>query len=434
MSVDASSAHPISLQELTGLLQKLPAHYHWAFADENLLRSIPTGMPVKRGSRGRPLYGLVRAASSIGLHWPLLWLVGVVELGRLLLRQLNVPVQSTATLQSPFRIFTGFGAGSEESLFSRYCGEHPGPVLRLDQTRIESFAQWHRVDISGALSALASAIVTARQAMKLLPADLGRWHCDFLAFIGMRIADYAYMRAWFGWLKNSNGANVEEVAFLAADTCAFAVADLELRPAYLQHGLIFYYLLPGFVRVEALTFDEANYFRTVFPQTALVQAPHYPTLAIDELAELVLVASIYGEPDYMARINPFLQWASTANLNVCVRPHPREDRRFWQGRGFDSSLVMDDSDSDFVQALQRLKPRLVISWFSTALAEALNLGVVPVTVCRPDDRAVADMPYLIFQRCLHWPQDSAAIARLLYDNDYYAAVLASLRKEIKVSQ
>ena len=433
MSVGINPDQPVSMRTITSMLQLLPARFHWAFANEDLLRAIPIGIPVKRGRRGVALHAMIKVVHRIGLHWPLLWLVGVSALARMLLRQSNAVAQSPAVLQLPFRIFIGFGAGSEEPLFMRYSAERSGTVLRLDQTSIESFAQWHRIGIGDALSALWYAVVTAKAAMAALPAVLASRDCDFLTFIGMRIADYSYMHAWFGWIKASHAANVEEVGFLAADTCAFAVSDRGLDPVFLQHGLLFFCLLPMCVRVEALNSDEADYFRQELPHAIISLPQPIARLKVHELTGLVLVASIYGEADYLAQINPFLQWAGSEKLRVCVRPHPREDCEFWRSRGFDSYLVVDDSDKDFFHALARLKPRLVISWFSTALADALDAGVIPVTVCQPGDRAVVDMPYPLFQRCLSWPQDSGVIAKLLSDNEYYEAILASLRKEIRGS-
>ncbi len=421
------------MQELVCVLQQLPSHCHWAYADEDLLRCIPIREPVKRGPRGRALRSLIKAARSVGIHWPLVWLVALFELLRLLSRQFNVPMQAPASLQVPFRVFVGFGAGPEEQLYKRYCAEQSGQVLRLDQTSIESFAQWHRVGMVAALSAFCHAAIAARQAMKLLPVALGEWECEFLTFIGMRLADYSYRRAWFGWLQASAGSRIEDIAFLAVDTCAFAVSDQQLRPSFIQHGLIYYCLLAGFVRVEVLTADEANFFGKLLPHAKLVRTPQNTPLAISELSDVVLIASIYGEPDYIARINSFLYWAESVHLSVCVRPHPREDRTFWLGRGVEHNLAVDASDAGFFQALTRLKPRLVVSWFSTALADALAMGVIPVTVCHPDERAVADMPYPLFQRCLSWPRDKDMVARLLRDDEYYEAVLFSLNKETMVS-
>src|SRR3990170_5206829 len=140
---------------LAGKLQKLPAQYHWALADGPLLQAISRNEPMVRGILGSRLGSLVKVSQHLGLVWPLLSLVGMVELSRLLLRQrASTRNGSSEDGNYPARFFVGVGAGKEEELFPRYCEKQAGGVGRLDQLNVESFAVWHCVGFVSGLRSL----------------------------------------------------------------------------------------------------------------------------------------------------------------------------------------------------------------------------------------------------------------------------------------
>jgi len=97
-------------------------------------------------------------------------------------------------------------------------------------------------------------------------------------------------------------------------------------------------------------------------------------------------------------------------------------------------VQIEDADPSFEDALRRLRPRIVVSWYSTALAEALNRGIVPVTVSDESTPAIADMVYPLMDRALQWPRDQARIAELMRDDAVYCATLQSLSGEASRSR
>jgi hypothetical protein len=423
-------AAPYSIRELTVKLQRMPAQYHWVLADEALLLAISRGEPIMRGIRGRRLSGLVKASQRLGLLWPLLLLVGMVELVRLLLRQRTSPRNEVCReADYPMRFFVGFGAGPEEQFFKLYCEEHPGKVARLDQIDISSFAYWHHVGVIQSIRALAHALATARKAVTALPFELTPWRSDFLTYAGMRAGYFAYMSTWFEILRTKAGAHLEEIVFLAADTAAFAAADVKLPICYHQHGLISYNIQPDFTRVASLTSDEATFLQEVLPKARINLCPgQEPTLTPRKMTREILLASIYGDTNYMSSITPVIAWARMMKTPLRVRPHPCEKNECWTEYEAGGVLTIERTDTDFIQAMNRIRPRLVVSWFSTALAEALEYGVVPITVCAEDDRYVAGTVYPLFRRSLRWPQDVDTMARLLDDDKFYASVISRLRE------
>ena len=417
---------------LADKLQKLPAQYHWALSDGSLLQAISRNEPMVRGIRGSRLGVVVKVSQHLGLVWPLLSLVGMVELIRLLLRQrVSTRNGSSQDGHYPTRFFVGFGAGREEEYFSRYCETQAGGVGRLDQINVGSFAVWHCVGIVSGLRSLARALAVARMALAALPLELAPWRADFFTYVGMRVGYFAYMRAWFEILKTKTRTRLDEVAFLTGYLPAFAAVEVGLPTCYLQHGMIRHStLLPAFIRVEALTAAEAAFIRYRLPKTRVTtHSRSRHTLVPSQMAREILVASIYyPDTEYILRIMPFICWANTMKVPIRVRPHPCEDGTFWPGYETAGHVTIEKSDVGFFHAIDRLQPRLVVSWFSGAMDDALRCGVIPVSVCADDDRNVADMIYPLFQRCLRWPQDTESIERLLDDDEYYTSVLSRLRE------
>lgn len=418
------------MRHLSLALQKLPTQYHWVFADEALLRAISRGEPMARGIRGRRLRGLIKICQPFGALWPLLCMVGLVELGKLLLQQRASTWKTIRqTPDYPSRFFVGFGAGAEEQFFNEYSENHGRKVGKLNQIDVRSFAIWHQVNLIGGLGSFWRALQVARLALAEIPPALKPWRIEFLTYVGMRLGYFSYMRAWFEILKTKMGTHVEEISFLAADTAAFAAVAGRLPTCYLQHGLIFYSIQPNFTRVEALTADEAAFLRTALPEAYITVRPKQKsTLAPKEMAREILIASaFYGDHPRMSLIESFLIWASATRVPVRVRPHPRENSTYWSSHAASSAVAIESQDSSFKQTLERLRPRIVVSWPSTTLADALGYGFVPVLVCEEDDRDVEEMAYPLFRRCLRWPQDCQSIARLLHDDEYYLTVLRQLR-------
>lgn len=404
-------------------LSRLPADCRWAVADDALLEARALGQRVRRGPLGSRLRRWLGWADRVKLADWVVLAVALVELARLLWRQSSPQRQDGI----PDRVFVGFGAGSEAMLFERYVADAGGLVMRLDQTDVSTFGGLQTVTALPALRSFRCAYGAASKAISQLPFPLAALRLDFLTFVGMRLGHYSYMLAWFRRL-GAEHPHVREVAFLSADTTAYAAVAGGVRTRYMQHGLVRgSLLLPDFDFIDALTEDEMRYFQRRVPGARLAMRPH-PRLDNPSPGRGILIASIYGDHDEMLQILPVLEWAQRVGQQVWVRPHPRENRRFWSDAVLGAGVRIEDSDASFLAALQRLRPRLVVSWYSTALADALQSGIVPVTICSEDSPALHDFVYPIADRALKWDRHGKEIARLLEDDHFYGETLSGLQQ------
>lgn len=406
-------------------LTAAPRHQHWALADSALLQAIARKEPVQRGPRGRRLTRLLRWADRLGLARGVLLVTGCVVLLKLLHRQGRGRKQGGGGL--PPHLFVGFGAGPEETLYTRYTSEHAAPVARLNQVDVASFGTWQRISLADAMSAFWAAQHAAWQAVADLPPPLCQWRLDFLTYAAMRLGHYSFMRAWFQRLNLQQQSPPQEVCFLAADTPAFAAVDAGLPTRYLQHGLIRHsMILPAFDQIDALTQDESLHFQRRLPR-AEIHLASIPDSGAQGHSGGIMVASIYGERRELALVEPILEWANTKGLQLWVRPHPCEDRAYWTELANRQDVHIEDADPSFQAALQRLRPSLVVSWYSTALADALQCGIIPVTVNEASSPNVQDMVYPLMDRALQWPADHVEIEQTLLDTEQYRQTLRRLQ-------
>jgi hypothetical protein len=428
-----ATAHPkTKLLLLVDELNALPTQYQWIFADSALLQAVSQNKPVERGTRGRLLFHMISVSRRLGVAWVLVALVSIIEFIRMWSQQRAAKnAVSGEIYEYPARFFVGFGAGAEEPLFLKYCVNGVIQTARLDQINIASFAVWHQVGFFSGLHRLMNALFVASKALDAISSHYSYWRVDFLTCIAMKAGYSAYMRAWFESLKVKTGASLEEVAFLSPDTAAFAAVDAGLPVCFLQHGMIRHSLiLPALCRAEALTVDEARHMKCRLPLAQVTTHSQWrrkldPSL----MTKAILIASIYGSTEYMSLIAPFVFWANAKKVPLHVRPHPRENSTYWQSYALAGQVIIAKDDADIYQAIDRLRPRLMVSWFSTAVLNALECGIIPITVCTDDDSYVIDMVYPLFKRCLRWPQDMKTIERLLYDDEYYVSVLSRLTEE-----
>jgi hypothetical protein len=400
-------------------LQQLPAGLHWAVADGGLLFAISSGKSIERGPRGRALYRLFRLARRLRQEASIVFLVGLVEVLRLCWRQGRV--RSGLTIQE--RIFVGFGAAAEEALFGQYQAESEDSVVRLDQAEVGTLGAFHTVGWIQTLKTLRMAHRRALEAVASVPGGLKPWRLDFLTSAGMRLGQYSYMRTWFADVRIS-APQLREVCFLSADTPAFAAVDTGLPTRYLQHGLIRRSIvLPNFDVIDALTFDEREHFSNRIPTARVRFIKTLNSIPPSLRGQGVLIASHHESAEEMERMVPLLDWFESRGIPIVVRPHPQEDRAFWRAHGSRWSCVIDDSDRSFMLAVKRLHPRFIVSWYSTALVDALEYGILPITVSHAGNQNIQDLVYQLFDRAIHWPRDAEMLAFLLNDDQAYGHVL-----------
>jgi hypothetical protein len=92
----------------------------------------------------------------------------------------------------------------------------------------------------------------------------------------------------------------------------------------------------------------------------------------------------------------------------------------------DSNVSFSDASSSFDEFLERYQPRMLLSWYSTALFDALRRGVVPVTVGTEPWR-VKDVVFPFREISLQWPKERVLVEEFMSRDDRREVFLADRR-------
>jgi hypothetical protein len=405
----------------------IPASARWVFADDRLVEAVRVGRPLECGLYGHALRRLLRAARPIGLGQALIVLIGAAEAGRLLWRQSRRRPGVEPSQGS--RYFVGFGARAEESIFATYQARHPQEVARIDQGRLPETGTAGRPSMAEVWMSLRASSADVRAALRALPTRYQDRLLDFLTTAAKRIGSYAYARAW--WRDVSRGREITDACFLAASHTAFAAIAEGIPSSWLQHGLLSRNLeLPEFNRVYPLTRSERDYLRERLPAATVLETQMALVPEMPATARRMVIASGLRPPHEMMQTAPLIRYLAEHGVATSVRPFAGEElSRFWSTAQVGAPFDIVEANGPFDRLLDQLRPMFVASWGSTALAEALYRGILPICVAAPDDRYVNETVYPLFQCSLRWPDDHAVIHTALTSPEAYAATVERLRSQ-----
>lgn len=399
-------------------LYQLSKRYQWAVANSGLIQDVYIlKQPPSYGKRGRALRKII---ALMRFNFAVLIVMRTIALADVS-RWWWKAGPDCKTEAGECRIFVGFGAGPEEKMWRKFSEENKGSVFRLDQTQPASFGKLHRPHL---ISLWKETWIRSGQTFDFLQKEsvepVVSCLLDFVTFATMRMGQYVFFLRWWTEMLDRG---VQKVAFISADTPAFACLDSGFRKVeFRQHGLLRKsILMPPFPVMKLLTEDEKNYYADLMPDSRIeVVGSHH---VVFRHRKVILIASCYETPsfykqNYLQTLNETIVWASQRGFRIVVRRHPCENDDFWQTHFPD--IIIDDGDDSFEDAMLRLRPMIMLTWFSTTLIDALRCNVVPVSISAIDNRHVQDQIITLSEHCLMWPEqkpvlDSLAVGELSVD-------------------
>jgi hypothetical protein len=311
------------------------------------------------------------------------------------------------------------GAGQEAELISVLRAEEPRGAHHLDERDPASLGEVAVPRVSEVVREVWRGATEIVRGLDRSPMDAIREHrAWWLARAATRLGRYAFARAWGRALPGS----VARVVFLAPSTVTFAIADAlagsGTRAEWWQHGMIrrssLYARVP---RARLLTVAEADYLRIlgVCPQVELYFPKAGPATPLDPRS-VVLLASQHDTDTckraaYLDRLREVVDWLAARGHRLVVRPHPREDLAFWSAHF--PNLEIQREPVRFLDHLRALRPRFVLSWFSTALIDGSLVGVPGLTLGTGPDAQLEDVVFDFEATFLQWGRDQARIEAML---------------------
>lgn len=418
----AAALNPIEL--LARKIQSLPAEVRWIHAQGDIIQAKAFGVAPERGPWSARADRLITTAESLGLGGVVAALSNLVLLLGLFCRQFRVPCHKGAGV-----LFVGIGALREAHLLDRFREMNGRPLMKVNETDLDTFFRYQRLGL----------IPLLREwwlVWKEIRPHLGRWHGEglgrhrclsYLVLCGHR---FAYFRAWFRrYLQDANNSRI--IGLSAASYVAYAAVSAGADTIYLIHGFQRRSLVyPDFREVRCFNRLEAEHIRERLPKAEI--SFDVERAGFLETRRLAVLAAVRGNWQELDRCRSFIKWAQQIGLPVVVRPHPIHDSGYWeQWRGVDGVEIVRGQCS-FSAFLRDYRPRVLVTWFSTTLFDALMEGVVPVALSH-NELTAADVVFPFSSTALNWPEEKAAVSGMIDDpqlcsawlQDKYAAVVGS---------
>lgn len=415
-------------QRISSLALKLQSQTHlplWALAQENLIYSVAVGVKPAWGPRARFVLRVMRLAHKIHAADIVLLCVGLYQ-SVFIWWTVKKATFRTRESKAFKRIFVGFGASSEEYLYTDYLSQSQVPSLRISEATHEGVRELGCPSLLSVIYVLARNAIGYSAKLKKATHEVSSNAVDFLVACSLNIGTYAFYRSYWRIAKSRG---VDEVTFLVMSVPALACVDEGLRTVYLQHGLIpLSILIPKVNRIVTLTSDEECYLRASLKEVQILRtAKGGRDNSCKKNILLLLSPNVFIEERSII-FEPLVQWATRAGLQVVIRPTPNvtKDGLADLHRRFPNSLL-DDLTIPLHVSLEAWVPKFVASWTSTGLAVALDYGCLPISLCDPlVNDATWNMIYPMQNRVLFWPRDEALMEDAIKSDDLYYAQLMNL--------
>lgn len=392
----------------------------WLLDDSAMILCLAEGRQPRPGPRTRALRNLFRVT---GPTWLATMIVGTVGMLTVAHGWSKMRI-ARHRIDHPTAVLIGMGAGQESAILAELDGPTPGLTVHLDERDIATLGT---IAVPSFMRASATAW---REAIRIVGAirrarehHIEDHHPHWLARCATQIGRYALTHAWSRRLPMS----VQRIVFLAPSPVTFALVDARTTRTtsieWWQHGSIRHSsMYPLVDRVASLTAPEGRYMqaRCSTHDYRLYYPKGRPQPLVGDASRTVLLFSQYDTDTFhrehhVARLKKVSEWLHQRGLNLVVRPHPRESADFWSANFPD--IEVQRSPASIFDHIAELHPRLALSWYSTALVDAVLMGVPGACLDPAPDRSLDDVVLDFRNIFLSWNQNREAIDGLISSSD-----------------
>jgi hypothetical protein len=405
------------IEKLAGRLQLLPASVRWLYAQDNVVQAAALRFVPQRGRWSRVADSMVAFCLPIGLAKVISAIVNLVLLGWIYARQSLVqsaPVKGA--------LFVGIGALREPELVYHFKEMQRMAVIQLDERGLTDFFRQAHVPFFALVREMRSVWSEVWKFFDASESLKGLENIYLISFLLMRGHRFAYLRAWLRHYLSQPGAS-PTAAWTCASYLSYAPVAIGMETIHMEHGFQRHSLVyPDFAQSICFnSFDAAQLTRRLPSCDVRVVVERARQLTT---RRAVAVAAILGDPDSSDLIRPFLQWAVRNDVPAIIRKHPMDTSDYWNRWRGVVGIEITDGEGSFIEFLDRFRPRLLASWYSTALYDAIVKGVVPITVIPESHEAALDTVFPFRDLSLRWPEHEQLALCLLDDDNLRAEFLA----------
>jgi hypothetical protein len=409
-----------AIEALAARIQTLPEAVRWLHAQSDVIHALGSGRPPHRGPKTKLVDSMLAVAAIIGAARVSAAMGNLAVLIFLYFKQYTI----RRVGQPKGILLVGINALREPVLAQHLEKSYGQPVWQLDERYLVSFAKYRRLSLIGLLREWAALWrniwphLTSANTSGGLPLKYCLAH---LTTVG---PSFIYLRQWFRCHLGEEIANSRVIGFTSASVVSYAAVSVGVKAIYLIHGfqrrsLVF----PQFLEVHCSNQFEADHFRARLPSAIVSIIPE--TGRILETRRIAVIASDYGDDHELDRCRTFIEWARQIKLPIVVRQHPAYRGSYWdQWRDVDG-VEISEKACDIDTFLKEMRPRLLATWFSTTIHDAVMNGVIPVTFVQ-DNFQIDNIVYPIRKMAINWPAQKAILASMVDDRSRSSAFVAKL--------
>lgn len=406
----------------TQALQKQITVPLWSLADEHVIQSVSRNKKVIFGKSGEKLYLCALIAKKLNLVNLLLCIAGCAKAFSIWIK-IRVNPPSSEIFE---KVFAGFGAASEEHYYENFKRNTKQPFLRINVCDYTNMFKLSCPTLSRTFSEVCRNVFGYYKKIENAIPEIRLHQEAFLTVCAKNIGIYSFFCVYW---REAKLRGVNEATYLAPDVSCFACVQSGIKTIFLQHGLFnFGILMPEIHHINAITTIEVKYFQAIFPKKEIIRMQHN-IVHNKNYSNTVMILSlnIFFE-ERVKEVVSFISWANRFHLKVVIRPTNTvtQNELLLLHNQFPGSVI-DEITSSIYNSIERYQPKLVAAWTSTALAIALESGVVPISFYNPDADLWNLMVYPLREILLFWPRDWLVIEKIIRSPIAYCMHLQRIR-------
>ena len=332
------------------------------------------------------------------------------------------------------------GRGYDTNNIQKFFQVNTGEMYLIYAFSLTDYMKYEKLSIFILLKNLAKAIADYKSvlAMKFPDEIIGILYANTA-----NISVFTYLLSFFQQLKEKYpDCTVYSVGATLPSHAAILSEHITINVYHGLMGKINLSTFPEYDSVYVYSYDERKYLIDAGIKSKVLTYPMMKAESHKNIAIFFMPATASNKIDWSIFSESFLSLTKlfkTFDYDVCIKVHPlaKASKKFSKEYNlqpynwdeiFDLSNFKYVDGSDGASIINKLKPNFVISWGSTALCEALNMGLIPITLWDTHfPRDVLESVYPINKRALLWPSEMEIIQDLLDDKFIYDDVVEMLK-------
>lgn len=248
-----------------------------------------------------------------------------------------------------------------------------------------------------------------------------------------RLANIVMFNTLFNSLKNDK---IECIVYSGgAYFPSYASTKFKHHTYYYTHGLlgkIYKKIIPKFNKIYVFTKEEKKELE-ILNLGINIETYNYRKIQNHKNNIIIYTRGVDDSFDDQKKMKIFcnlVNFFKDQKFKIYVKKHPYYKGNFFNKINKDFT-VLDYKNINNSDMLNMLKPKFVVSWYSTAIAEALYSSIIPINLSDNKDakikfKKIKITDWILFpiiSKSLNWTKDFNKIAETMNNEKYYYQIL-----------